>query len=81
MTEEQICDLWAGIKPYFDKHNIESAAIKFVDVLMDHNYEEALRDSVSFDDDLDSAIRYCFENWADELEELDFDNEGFEDDR
>ena len=65
MNEDQIVDIWIGLKEYFDKKQIETVASKYVDVLADNGIEDHVFKSVlGSDDDLDQAIEYYLDEGA-----------------
>lgn len=69
MNEEFVADLWTLFKPYFDKKNVEIAAEKFVDVIIDYGITDTqLHEMLGTDKDLDIAITYYLE-----MDEADID--------
>lgn len=77
MTEDQIVDIWMGLKEFFDKKTIETVASKYVDVLADNGVEDhVFRAALGSDDDLDEAIEYYLDDSGydeEDPDELDFD--------
>jgi hypothetical protein len=77
MNEDQIVDIWMGLKEFFDKKSIETVASKYVDVLADNGVEEhVFRAALGSDDDLDEAIEYYLDDSGyddEDVDEIDFD--------
>lgn len=83
MTEEQIVDIWTGLKEFFDKKAIDAVASRYVDILADNGVaDHVLRAALGSDDDLDDAIEYYLdEDSTDDYEEdIDYDSEEWDDD-
>jgi hypothetical protein len=82
MTEDQIVDIWTGLKEYFDKKIIETVASKYVDVLADNGVEDhVFKSALGADEDLDTAIEYYLDDWdGAEDDEVDYDSEDFDED-
>ena len=79
MNEDQIVDIWLGLKEYFDKKQLETIAAKYVDVLADNGIEDHVFKSVlGVDDDLDHAIEYYLEEGAVEDDDVESDNGDFD---
>jgi hypothetical protein len=80
MTEDQIVDIWMGLKEYFDKKTIETIASKYVDILADNGVDEHVFKAVlGSDDDLDQAIEYYLDDWEGE-DEVDYESENYDTD-
>ena len=75
MEESQIVDIWMVFKDSVDPKKIETVAERFVDVCADYGTtDEAFRDSLGHDTDLDNAINYYLDDdWEDEDD--DYNNE------
>ena len=59
MDGTQIVETWQVFKEYLDKKHIETVAEKYVDLCADFGTEdEAFRDALGSDHDLDKAIGY-----------------------
>ena len=70
MDGTQIVETWQVFKEYLDKKHIETVAEKFVDLCADFGTEdEACRDALGSDGDLDQAIGYYLEEDVDDLED------------
>lgn len=82
MTEDQIVDIWTGLKEFFDKKAIDTVATRYVDILADNGVQDhVLRAALGGDDDLDDAIEYYLdEDAVDEDEEIDYDSEEWDED-
>ena len=62
MNEEQIADIWMMFKEYLDKKHVDTAAERFVDMLVDYGVsDETLQECFGIDQMLDSAIKYYLE--------------------
>jgi hypothetical protein len=80
MTEDQIVDVWMGLKEYFDKKIIETIASKYIDILADNGVAEHVFKAVlGSDDDLDQAIEYYLDDWEGE-DEVDYESENYDTD-
>jgi hypothetical protein len=78
MNEDQIVDIWMGLKEYFDKKSIETVASKYVDILADNGVEDhVFKSALGSDDDLDQAIEYYLDDWEGD-DETDYDAENFD---
>jgi hypothetical protein len=66
MDGTQIVETWQVFKEYLDKKHIETVAEKFVDFGTE---DEAFRDALGSDGDLDQAIGYYLEEDVDDLED------------
>jgi hypothetical protein len=72
MNDEFFADVWMLFKEYFDKKNVELAAEKYVDVLIDYGVDDTrLAELLGADKHLDTAIQYYLEMDTDEDEEWD----------
>ena len=72
MDGSQIIELWQVFKEYIDKKHIETVAERYVDLCADFGTDdEAFRDALGSDNELDKAIGYYLE----EDVELDEDTE------
>ena len=72
MDGTQIVETWQVFKEYIDKKHIETVAERYVDLCADFGTDdEAFRDALGSDNELDKAIGYYLE----EDVELDEDTE------
>ena len=72
MDGSQIIEFWQVFKEYLDKKHIETVAERYVDLCADFGTDdEAFRDALGSDNELDKAIGYYLE----EDVELDEDTE------
>ena len=72
MDGTQIVETWQVFKEYLDKKHLETVAEKYVDLCADFGTDdEAFRDALGSDNELDKAIGYYLE----EDVELDEDTE------
>ena len=72
MDGSQIIEFWQVVKEYIDKKHIETVAERYVDLCADFGTDdEAFRDALGSDNELDKAIGYYLE----EDVELDEDTE------
>ena len=72
MDGTQIVETWQVFKEYLDKKHLETVAEKYVDLCADFGTDdEAFRDALGSDNELDQAIGYYLE----EDVELDEDTE------
>lgn len=72
MNETHIADIWMMFKEYIEKKQIEIAAERFVDLLADYGVgDEAFRNIIGSDSDLDQAISYYLE-LDEEVDDEDF---------
>lgn len=59
MKEDQLVEIWLGLKEYLDKKSVELAAEKYVDILADYGVDDiTFKDSLGHDEELDEAISY-----------------------
>lgn len=66
-----VSEIWQCFKEYVDKKSMETVAERFVDLCADFGCsDEAFRDALGTDNDLDKAISYYLED--DDLEEEDW---------
>jgi hypothetical protein len=81
MTEDNIIDIWTGLKEFFDKKQMETVASKYVDILADNGVQDHIfRSAIGGDEDLDNAITYYLDDVVDEDDEIDFDAEDYDED-
>lgn len=81
LNEDNIVDIWVGLKEFIDKKALETAASKYIDVLADNGVEDhILKASLGSDDDLDAAIEYYLDDWTEEEEEIDYDSRDWDED-
>lgn len=72
MKDEFFADAWMLFKEYIDKKNVEIAAEKYVDMLIDYGVDDqSLEDLLGTDTDFDVAIQYYLE--LDEDDDRDWD--------
>jgi hypothetical protein len=73
MTEDNIIDIWTGLKEFFDKKAIETIASKYVDVLADNGVQDhVFKAAIGGDEDLDAAIEYYLDDTDLDDEEPDY---------
>mgnify|MGYP000935646048 CR=1 FL=1 len=81
MTEDNIIDIWTGLKEIFDKKQIETVASKYIDILADNGVQDhVFKSALGGDEDLDDAITYYLDDWNEEDDEIDFDAEDYDED-
>jgi hypothetical protein len=81
MNEDNIVDIWAGLKEFFDKKTIETVASKYIDVLANNGVQDhVFKAALGRDEDLDAAIEYYLDDTAGEEEEIDYDSENWDED-
>lgn len=81
MNEDQVVDIWIGLKEYFDKKSIETVASKYIDILADNGVaDHVLKSALGSDEDLDQAIEYYLDDWDEDEEEVDYDSEDWDSD-
>jgi hypothetical protein len=83
MNEDNIIDIWMGLKEFFDKKQIETIASKYIDVLADNGVEDhVFKAALGSDDDLDDAIEYYLDGWdgEDDVDNYESDNWDFDED-
>ena len=79
LNEDNIVDIWTGLKEFFDKKAIETVASKYVDVLADNGVEDhVFKAALGGDEDLDTAIEYYLDETDGDDEELDYDAEDYD---
>lgn len=67
LNEDNIVDIWTGLKEFFDKKAIETVASKYVDILADNGVEDhVFKAAIGGDEDLDAAIEYYLDDWSGE---------------
>jgi hypothetical protein len=70
MDGTQIVETWQVFKEYLDKKHIDTVSEKFVDLCADFGTEdEAFRDALGSDHDLDKAIGYYLEEDVDDFDQ------------
>ena len=63
MTEDNIIDIWVGMKEFIEKKALETAASKYVDILADNGVgDHILKAAIGGDEDLDAAIEYYLDD-------------------
>jgi hypothetical protein len=63
MTEDNIIDIWVGMKEFIEKKALETAASKYVDILADNGVSDhILKAAIGGDEDLDAAIEYYLDD-------------------
>jgi hypothetical protein len=73
MNEDNIIDIWTGLKEFFDKKAIETVASKYVDVLADNGVQDhVFKAAIGGDEDLDAAIEYYLDDTDLDEEEPDY---------
>jgi hypothetical protein len=81
MNENQIADVWMLFKEYIDKKLLEAVAERYVDLLADHGISDKIMESsTGVDETLDGAIEYYLDETAEEEDEFEEDNWGYEED-
>ena len=80
MNEDNIVDIWTGLKEFFDKKTIETVASKYVDVLADNGVEDHIfKAAIGGDEDLDAAIEYYLDETSDSDEdEVDYGSQDYD---
>jgi hypothetical protein len=75
MNEDNIIDIWVGMKEFIEKKALETAASKYVDILADNGVEDhVLKAAIGGDEDLDAAIEYYLDDaFLEEEEDIDTD--------
>jgi len=67
MKEDQVVEIWLGLKEYLDKKSVELAAEKYVDILADYGVDDiTFKDALGHDEELDEAISYYLDLGNDE---------------
>jgi hypothetical protein len=70
LNEDNITDIWLGLKEFFDKKAVETVAAKYVDVLADNGVQDhVFKAAIGADEDLDAAIEYYLDDWDGESED------------
>ena len=68
----QVSEIWQCFKEYIDKKSIETVAERYVDLCADFGTpDEAFRDALGTDNELDKAISYYLEEEQDYDEDVD----------
>jgi hypothetical protein len=80
MNEDNIVDIWTGLKEFFDKKTIETVASKYVDILADNGVEDhVFKAAIGGDEDLDAAIEYYLDDALDgDDDEVDYGSEDYD---
>jgi hypothetical protein len=80
MNEDNIVDIWTGLKEFFDKKTIETVASKYVDILADNGVEDhVFKAAIGGDEDLDAAIEYYLDDAMDsDDDEVDYGSEDYD---
>jgi hypothetical protein len=80
LTEDNIIDIWTGLKEFFDKKALETVAGKYVDILADNGVQEhVFKAAMGGDEDLDAAIEYYLDDSdGEEDEDLDYSSENYD---
>jgi len=79
MTEDNIIDIWTGLKEFFDKKAIETIASKYVDILADNGVQDhVFKAAIGGDEDLDAAIEYYLDDTDLDDEEPDYGAEDYD---
>jgi hypothetical protein len=80
MNEDNIVDIWTGLKEFFDKKTIETVASKYVDILADNGVEDhVFKAAIGGDEDLDAAIEYYLDDATDsDDDEVDYGSEDYD---
>jgi len=75
MNEDNIIDIWVGMKEFIEKKALETAASKYVDILADNGVEDhVLKAAIGGDEDLDAAIEYYLDDaFLEEEDDIDTD--------
>ena len=79
LNEDNIIDIWTGLKEFFDKKTIETVASKYVDVLADNGVEDhVFKAAIGGDEDLDAAIEYYLDDTDGDEDEVDYDAQDYD---
>jgi hypothetical protein len=79
LNEDNIIDIWTGLKEFFDKKTIETVASKYVDVLADNGVEDhVFKAAIGGDEDLDTAIEYYLDDTDSDEDEVDYDAQDYD---
>lgn len=74
MNEANSLLIWDYIKNYFNKNDVELAANRYIDALVESGLnDDQLRNLVGHDDALDEAIQYYLEDDDDVFDSFDDD--------
>lgn len=72
MNDENLIDIWNLFKDYIDKKQIDTAAERYVDLIVDYGInDEQLVSMLGHHEDLDQAINYYLDIDEDENEDDD----------
>ena len=81
MNEDQIVDIWVGLREFFDKKQIETVASKYVDVLADNGVEDHIfKAALGSDEDLDAAIQYYLDETSYDDDDTDYESVDYDSD-
>jgi hypothetical protein len=81
MNEDQIVDIWVGLREFFDKKQIETVASKYVDVLADNGIEDhVFKAALGSDEDLDAAIQYYLDETSYDDDDTDYESVDYDSD-
>jgi hypothetical protein len=81
MNEDQIVDIWVGLREFFDKKQIETVASKYVDVLADNGVEDhVFKAALGSDEDLDAAIQYYLDETSYDDDDTDYESVDYDSD-
>ena len=79
LNEDNIIDIWTGLKEFFDKKTIETVASKYIDVLADNGVEDhVFKAAIGGDEDLDAAIEYYLDDTDGDEDEVDYDAQDYD---
>jgi len=79
LNEDNIIDIWTGLKEFFDKKAIETVASKYIDVLADNGVEDhVFKAAIGGDEDLDAAIEYYLDDTDGDEDEVDYDAQDYD---
>jgi hypothetical protein len=79
MNEDNIIDIWTGLKEFFDKKAIETIASKYVDILADNGVQDhVFKAAIGGDEDLDAAIEYYLDDTDIDEDEPDYGAEDYD---
>lgn len=75
LNEDNIVDIWTGLKEFFDKKAMETVAARYVDILADNGVSDHIfKAAIGGDEDLDEAIEYYLDEYEEESEDENYDN-------
>lgn len=79
LNEDNIIDIWTGLKEFFDKKQIETVASKYVDILADNGVQDhVFKAAIGGDEDLDAAIEYYLDDWEESDDEHDYGSDNYD---